>query len=279
MEPRTLKNWTDKPGDILRRFDSVSEYREAVLEFSDRSKIRAAYDWYGNITWEQAVELTRTGDPSIVPRVNALVDQVEQAAVETPTREWVPSQAGAYAVVPEYLAGAPRCMRMVTYDETERGPIGIYVNVSSSCSYDYDALLTRGAAILALVEKIQLVRPVDLYIVATLDNGSKGANNVIVIKVDTRPIDIGLISPLIAHCGVDRHLNHVLGKSAGGTFGVGWAKCHGSREEFGKFVGLNETDLYILPSHLYDADANLMTDPVKWINAKLAKALGEKGGE
>jgi len=272
--------------DYLFRFDSVDAFLRA-LEQTDAVKIHLdrykrdgrseSKAWFGNVTPLQAIKLAHSGDASIVPQAEALLAQIDDAAIHVPLRQWGASPAGAYPVVPEVLAGSPTPMRRYLQDPSEHGTISVYVGVNSSSAYDAPTLLKRGVAILALVSKLQAIRPVELHVVSTVASGamigfgSNGPGNfVTTMRVDTKPLDLAVAGYFLAHCGFDRRLNHALAESLT-AFNGGWALAL-SQGKIPTMLGLGPKDIWIEPAHL---DDKMIRQPVEWVNAQIAAAMNE----
>jgi hypothetical protein len=267
------RNEDPRPGNYLFRFDSVEDFLEAVATerpgLIDDTASRG--DWCADLSPKQAVELARRGDDSLVPQAECLLQQFEDLTLETPRREWQASCAGAYPVVPEYLAGSPQCMRMMRPITSHCGPVNIYFGITSSAALSKEELLKRGITVLALIAKLQAIRPVELHLVSLLDADRYDASDCITtMRIDSRPLDLAVAGFLLSNCGFDRILNHGLAEPFG--FRGGWSATYKEGESaLRKHLKLAEDDVYIPPAYYGDY---LTKDPVKWINGVLTKIGG-----
>lgn len=269
-------NYAPVEGDYLFRFESVAEWVEMTHRVTNGKghESCADSDWYNNRSFAEACQLARRGDQALVKAAEAILDKLETAAPETMRGEWTPSPAGAYPIVPEALNGSPFPMRELRRTASDCAPISIYVATSSSSGYDAKTLLNRGIAILALVSRLQMTRPVELFLVQTIESGRNGrrtGNYVMVTRVDTKPLDLAVGGALLADCGIDRRIGlgsvEALTRGAVQHGSIGWAKCY-QTGTVPEYIGFGPEDLYIAPSYWGD---ELITKPVEWINAQLRR--------
>ena len=141
-------------------------------QYADTSK-----SWDNGIYHDLAVVLAKRGDDSFVSHAEALLEKIE-GEVDSHA-EWVPSIYGAYPVVPEFLAGSPSSMWRGTRP-SDASPVAVWVDLTCSGGFSAKDMEKRGTAILALVMKLQAIRPVDLYLVSCVQRLQGG----LVVKVE-----------------------------------------------------------------------------------------------
>lgn len=250
---------------MLKRFESIPAFVDAASKAPEH-KFGESASWYGNITFKRAQKLALAGDESLVPKAQDLLDKLETTDVETRGRRWSPAPCGAYPVIAEVLAGEPMCMRMPLQADYDTAPLNVYVGINCSAIIDAEQTLNRGVAILALIMKLQQVRPVTLRLITTMHGVSDG-NCVFDITLGSTPLDLSVACFTLTHTGFDRHLTHSLAKHLD-KFNGKWAKLGWlDTPQLRKYVGMSDKDLYVPPSHA--TDTQVLTDPLSWVNDKV----------
>jgi len=276
-----LVNEKDKPLDTLIRVPDVETLLRLAEESGADRGAPEVGNFFGGLDWQTMAVNARRGDPEIAAKAEALLDQVDRFTAETEGRQWTAMPAGAYPIVPEALAGSPTPMRGYQSVASEHMPLSIYVATTSSARYGLETLLARGVAILALVSKLQAIRPVDLHIMSLTPNTSSwtgDGNMIVVTRLETRPLDLSVAGFVLAHCAFDRrvHLGLCvkLGKDARWAH-IAWSEIfRNGPAAIRAYVGMGPDDLYIAPAHL---DDSMIKEPVKWVNEQVRKALHRSG--
>jgi hypothetical protein len=265
-------------GDLVARFESLEHLCKAARVMPMRTR-DADLEWFGNVPdIETAIRMTKFGEPGLVQQSDALLTQIEDYTDETPRREWVPSPAGVYPIVPEAISGSPTPMRQIVAARSVYGPMNVYINTSASQMYDKHTLLKRGIAILALVRKLSEIRPVDLWILGSQSRVDRENNTIVLTRIETRPIDLAVLAFVLGNCGFERWVHHSMAFGLSPRVGRSLPfapvslgnKGHGTIKEYLK---LGEDDLYIPPAHF---DTLTHEDPIQWVNKKLREILGGK---
>jgi hypothetical protein len=260
---------------MLKRYESYAAF---VAEAKSNKTARKNYSresssWYGGIDYATAVALAESGDESFVSRAQDLMDQLDAVSEGAPVRTWTPSPFGAYPVVPEYLAGHPECMRNLSASG-EQSPVALYVATTCSAALSAEQMLARGTAILALVLKLQQIRPVELYLLAET-HGRTDGDYLQIIPVDSKPISLAHACFGICHVGFARHLTYALAYAHDGFNGQ-WPNSRGDGEtpksayvaKLREIMGMGPDDLYIKSIHALDP---MPSNPVAWVNEQLAR--------
>lgn len=260
---------------MLLSFDSLGDFaRFADSRVTDYRRENSG-SFYGGMTWQEAVSSCYSGDLSLVAAAEALLDKID-ASVEVERRLWSPSLYGAFPSVPDFLAGAPDCMRRLRPDPSDVSPVNIYVSTTSSAGISAETMLKRGVAIIALLLKLQQVRPVSLSLLAELHGQSDGAC-IECIRLESSPIDLSTACFAICRVGFARHLTYGVAQVMD-RFNGGWPNGYRSEHwatEIRQRVGMVEQDLYIPAATAWDP---IITDPVAWVNAQVAKYGTETEG-
>lgn len=235
--------------------------------------------WFGHLTNAQCLDGMVAGEESLVPKAEELLDKID-AAVETPHSEWIPSIYGAYPIVPEFLANNPECMRHRTQVPTDAAPVSIYVSTTSSGSIDHNVMLARGVAILALVMKLQAIRPIDIYLLAET-HGQTDGELLQVIRIPTQPVNISVAAFVLSRVGWARHLTYNVARMVD-KFNGSWPRHYNMGDSawvrhVRETLNMQPHDLYIGAAREWD---EMVLHPVEWVNSWVKKlALGEIEGE
>lgn len=224
--------------------------------------------WTDGETFESALRKMEYGDDTYASMADALLDKISDLTEGVPQREWTPGPYGAFPVVPEYLTGMPTCMRAMS-PSGELSPVKIVVSTTCSGGISAETMTKRGVAVLALVMKLQQIRPVELYILAE-GNGSKARNLFQLVKLDTKPLSIAHTCFALANVGFARaltypHMIHYF------DWDGRWPddyRTAGYETIVRTECGMTPTDLWINSAYATD---QLLRDPVKWVNNQLHK--------
>ena len=100
------------------RYDGIPSYLDAVKSLEQRfighyrDRRSLGREWDGGIGYEQAMQFSRDGDPSLVGKYADKVDQLVRdfKMHEGERNAYLPSVAGSRVSVPDYLGGNPMCM-------------------------------------------------------------------------------------------------------------------------------------------------------------------------
>lgn len=254
---------------IVRRFDGMGSF---IAALPVKSEIGAeGRDWTANESYHDSLRLCRDGWKHIVPKAEAMLDEIETSDLLTPaTPSYMLDVAGFNPCVPAFLANDPACMyrRAVSSAASETAPLSIYVCAAASGSLSADTLKSRGIAILTLVLALSRVRPIELFVYWE-GSGTKCPAFLPVVSIDTGPLDLSSATYALASAGFLRNLCFAWGEPYGFHGGFAW----GSRPDqpdhqrrIRDVLGAREHDLV-----LYGASATdpLARDPMAWVKAQL----------
>jgi hypothetical protein len=158
----------------------------------------------------------------------------------------------------------------------EVSPVKVYVSTTSFCGITAEELELRGTAILALVLKLQAMRPVELYLTAELGTSDYNGNTILVILIESRPLSVSHAAYCLTSAGFARRLTYGILMdlySSQGNFAAKFDELGGQYPEWIKTkLECSESDIYIgtaLSSDLF------MSEPAAWVNIELARFNGE----
>jgi hypothetical protein len=275
----------NKHGQII--FDSPAE----LASISKHAINSGAYftndeSWTGE-TLADALKSTQEGSTKHVAAAEKLLEKIT-ADLDLTRTEWQHDVAGAFPDVPAFLAGQPDCMVRRVQTISERAPLRVWVDVSSSGNIDVETLTQRGIAALALVmQLIRQGRAVELMTFTSL-NGRTGNQSAICCRMVTAPIDIASVSYCLTSSGFSRALCYGLAKyfnKFDGTWSNNYIRSGTWKERLQgckiTLAGLAADNDIILPAP-YGADKTsteahglLFKNPAAWVNACLAQITPE----
>lgn len=256
------------PKSTLVQFASLREFWTACPEKAPAGwGMNEVEEWSGNQTYTEARANLWKGFPDAVKRSDKLLAKIEAEGIELRQESWDTDLIGYFPCVPAFVSGDPDCMFTPIDECSQTAPMRVYASVCLSAGFESDDLEKRGVAILALVRKLSLIRPVELYLYA--DQAGKQP----VIRMETCPLDLITASYALSNAGFLRKLCFGWGYTGNG-FDGGWAYGWGggTADAARKALGADPTDLVIPGSHYSNAD--LLKDPVKWVNDHVIQYAG-----
>jgi hypothetical protein len=145
-----------------------------VAEFDSMAEcIMAAKKASPSFDAESIMQLATDGVPGIVKRSDELLGKIEASIdVEGLAPATVPAVTGGAVNIGAFLAGHPMSMRQRRQNAvmSERGAVAIMVDTFGAATTVSAEFKRRGAAILALVRAIQMVRPIQLHLFEHTDD-------------------------------------------------------------------------------------------------------------
>jgi hypothetical protein len=247
-------------------YDSLGAFHAALPVSHYGSGRRFA----GGDTYEDARTNLFRGNADAVRRSDEFLEKLEEEGLSLPQAEWQRNIAGAFPCVPSFITGAPDSMYEQVSVPRDTTPIRIFASVCCSAGVEPETLEKRGVTLLALVRKLQAIRPVELWVYC--DIYGKGGAAIPVIRIDTSTMDLTSASYALAHAGFLRQLCFAWGEDAGRGFDGGWAWNKDPRDpeaikKTRAAVGAREEDMLIPGAYLYDP---LVQNPLAWLNEKIA---------
>ena len=110
--------------------------------------------WSGCDFWYQALDYAVKGHPV----ARAAMESVAVKVTSAPEPLWDVAPVGAFPCIPAYAAGIPEDMFVATEDAppVSQPIVRIAVNMSGSAGIEAQEFVNRGAAIVTLIDRIQL---------------------------------------------------------------------------------------------------------------------------
>lgn len=253
----------------IKRYPSIASLArdaEAVKPFHLSLMSGGAY--FGHESAEDSIRLAISGDTSRVAAAEKLLSQIN-AEIDVPERPWIADCAGAYPVVPDFLAGMPDCMRRRDTVESDAAPVRIFHCIEGSMALSADQMMRRGCAVLALVMALSRVRPVELLVYCSLTDDRGNDSSVIAAPINSTPLDLATAAYALTSAGFVRRLvynlarHHHFGRR---RCGLDYPRVTGAA--VARALGGSESDLVTDRGSYSDP---LINDPVAWVNAQLAR--------
>lgn len=220
------------------------------------------------------------GDDTYVKDVNEILEAIDATIdVQTASYTFDDQVSGITPNVPNAIMGIPESMVMMEPTQADFAPITLWVYSGMSAGSEQRDIVRRGAAITALVMKLQMIRPVMLKIVDAIPEGKQ--DHFSVCPIASRPLSLSQVSYILCHAGFARHTYGIIDKwaEAGQGDRIGWDnifRAHGhnaqspmlARDTIGFLGGDIEHDIYIPGLFLHDPLAN---DSINWIKTAIEK--------
>ena len=283
---------------VVATFDNPGDLRAALRGTQGEEWAKTAMrgdGFYSGQTYASALEGMIAGDADAAARADKLMGQLAAVDHATVKRARVNSPYGRVSVG-SYLASDPMPCRRRVEIKTQKAPVSIVASLNSMADVATDALERRGVVIAALVKKVAMQRPVNLYL--SRFSSAAGNNSCMLVKFPTTPIDSYRLAYLLSNQGFCRgigfafHNSFDTWTSAAGnpmphepTSLISFAGDAGYSQRRGcpfahdlrDFLG--EDVLYIPGSDPADPTFKAMTkNPVAWLNdtiATLTKGLNK----
>jgi hypothetical protein len=232
--------------------------------------------WLGGTIDGALHDLRNGGNEKHVSAARALLDKIMPSLPASHVEAWSPDIAGAYPSVPDFLAGAPDCMRRRIRQESDSAPVHILINTVSSGGIPAADLTRRGVACLALAMALQATRGVRLYIAATLHGADTAGRTEYLVRVPSEPLSLAEACTILCDGAVTRGILYGLGRHENG-FDGGWPRgASGAGITYMRGLaaraGMPEDTIILTPPSLGHGDdlPEMKRDPVAWVKARLA---------
>jgi len=242
----------EQAGDMAQVSPSRSFWK-----FRDDIAISGAFGHNPVGKWSELSKLCQTGDEAMVSKAEQLMEKLE-TDVQVDSSEWSSAPFGVAPLVPAYLAGMPDSMRRRIHVQSDLTPVTVWYDLTASAGIRHEDMLSRGVAALALVLKLQTIRPVDLKLTSVFDGKS-----VVVIDIETRPICLATLCYAMTNPLFFRRIIHALH----GDSGIPVAKPSRIREHIPE---IQPQDI-VIPAILLRSNDDLLDKPVEWINREIHK--------
>lgn len=273
-----IRTEVKEDGGFIHRMDGPVD----LLAVSKQGPHAAYADsWHGGFNAADTYRKSIEGDESYIAKVEAMLEKVSaKVNVETSAYRIDNAIVGFAPDVPSAIIGVPECMITMEPTQSDMAPVTVWCNVTTSAGVSADNAAQKGAAVAALVLKLQALRPVALNVVIGLDAHNARGSNFVIVPITSRPFSMAQLSFILCNPGWARHTYWTV---CSGRYGYshGWDaifKRH-NRDAWAKALadetltylsGDIEHDIYIPPLFLKDP---LLENPVKWVEDTMARYM------
>lgn len=250
----------------ITRYDSLAGFMKDVPKTRCKESFHSQSDWYGGLGYGEALKGVWSGDSQALKDAEKLLEKMQTEGTELSQDTWETDKAGSFPLVPAFIAGDPEHMYRFSACKTEYSPLKIVVDMFISASFSARDLRARGKTILALVRKLQSVRPVELYLAMGTQNSAR--NNFItpLIQLESNTMDLTSLSFVLGNPSFTRHLLFSWCWNNGAGSEIPY--CHETEDYLRNAAIVGENDLYISGAIL---SRDVLDNPVDWVNAQVRK--------
>lgn len=267
----------------VRHFDSPEAYAD-WLETIPRHLHSDSPVSFAGAWLSEGVKILRAGNTDRLEDARAIMDKLDVEGLISSSMPILQSSiAGMVPNIPNAISGHPEAMFSRGYIESPNltTPLNVYVETTVSSGISQQELINRGVAILAFVLAMEVVRPVELYIALPHSHSRRPGVYCPVIKIASRPMDLGravwmLTDPCFARRLFHTAINEL--SECGMQCSVGpW--CWGSpmtsnyETNFRELLDMQPEDVLLKGGYI--TDQIMLTDPVQWVKNMIAKHRGD----
>lgn len=197
--------------------DLVEYAKAAEWEPGDRK-------WCGGVLKKEAIQACEFGRPNDMAAAEKDLAGFEKfLEMPAPRFKTVDDVAGGVPNVPAYLAGHPVNMRRKARVADALAPLTVVIDLTTTCTITEKEVRRKGMATLAFVRAMAAIRPVNLYVTASLGHygDARDARHgyYAACPVETAPLDMARAVFMLTHTGMARAL---LNGMCGEAHGMGW---------------------------------------------------------
>lgn len=220
-------------GDWAEYLDQAASPPASKWKPLASKKVRDKTDnWYGTMTYEEAVKLAKKGWPE---GRNEFSDMTGQAirTIERSKPQRGYDVAGMYPDVPRFLGGEQGCMVYESPDYNQRTKIiPIYVGMFHSSGIGHDVFYRRGGAIAGLIDYLEdNLHSVELWSYCHSESYPHKCWIEVCIKKAGEPLDIDRLAFVLVHPSWFRRIQFSVHESLGHVCdgrGMEWRNGYGS---------------------------------------------------
>lgn len=191
---------------MIERYNSANEVVEDLKRRPEREggwdsrkeKVSDDPKWYGVKTYDEALELLRTG---YQPTVDKLKSKMKSNLAGSGKRiSFKNNIVGANAIVPLALMGVPNCMQDMQMKPIKNKVIDVYYDMTAHCGITSDQIIEQGQKVLGAILELEAQGyRFNLYAVQGYANEKSADMLVIKLKSANQPLDLKRISFPLTH--------------------------------------------------------------------------------
>ena len=159
----TLRKISEHENDKFKIFE-FADFVDYWAKNGGGAHNRGIDEWAGG-SFADTVNVCKLGDLAAVNEAEKLADMIcDSVDVSGLVPSWRLDVSGAFACVPEYLAGSPECMYNQCPVQSTASPLDMAICITVSWKMDQAEMRRRGVCLLAAAMAINRVRPVNLWL-------------------------------------------------------------------------------------------------------------------
>lgn len=242
-----------------------------------RSTKESRYDnWEGSKTWEEMLDLARHGWINGLEAVDANVTEIKRQSGTVQDFSYQFSDEGSFFDVGEVLSGTPDHW-LSPVPEPPRRVISINISSTYSGGMSHDSIMLRGAAICALIDKLQQDPTNVVELVASDPRGKKGDVKIgfyLTLSLGVTPLDMDTVAFVLGHPSFLRRLLFCFTEvicEKDDCIGYGTVNDAPDKDNYSMYIG----------GMLYGRDKRLVVDAAsaaKWVEDNYNKLTGVEPG-
>ncbi len=265
------------------RFASLEAIGETAKATGPHGWYRNAQAWTDNLSFHDAANMATTAakgdDPKRLAKCEEMFDRLvgQGLFVAKDRLQWRRDFHGHIANVSAYVAGDPQHWNRVTRPRTDKAPLRVVIDVTSSAGLSQETLAMRGVALTALVRALKMTRPTTLEVVTGLGGSNSGYYSCVALDSD----DLTACAWALGSAGYARALTYSLLTTAGASGGWPYGLIPTTAETpriTREALALGPDDVFVPPAFLDERGA-IMADPIGWLNTQLEKDAKVAGRE
>lgn len=196
---RITKEKAYRANTLVAEYKDIGDFAFSLLNRKYKAHHEGDTDWGGG-TPNEVAKYCREGNTKDARRAEKLVADIANVAVANTGLDLDYNLVHGVLDYGAMVAGDPMCMYGTTITETDRAPIGVYIDNWISASIPNRYIERRGSAVLALVLALSIYRPVICKYVGAAGFGpDPKTDNIQILPVPTHPMDLGRAAFMLAN--------------------------------------------------------------------------------
>lgn len=260
--------------------EAFADYAETVPSRMHNNADEVGKDAFAGVSYSEAIYSLRNGNTENLEAAKKIIDQMNNSEIFANNVPIIrPDVVGMVPNVPGVVSGHPQGMMARHFEEMPslNAPITVYFEAAVSAGVTHEQLVNRGVAALAFVLAMELVRPVDLYIVCLWSHTENKGVYGPIVKVASRPMDIGRATYMMTDPSFYRRLafssvNNMAGidgRRCSKPWAFGDPTSDNYIEKARKHINFSNEDVYIKGGYLFDT--LMLNDPITWVKQMIEK--------
>lgn len=222
----------------IERYESAAEVVSKCKErkvtsksFHDMAKHSIDKSWHGVGSYDEALELLRTGYQPVVENMRGVFKATAKGSKSRFTFQ--NNVCGFAPVIPLALKGVPNSMIDMSIRPMKTKVIDVYYDITNSCGTEPEEIMESGKVLLGAITELEAQGyRFNLYAVQTYCDSADADMLVVKVKSSTQPLDLKRISFPLCHTAFFRVVGFDwYSKVPNGKYRIAYG--HAAMHEFG----------------------------------------------